>query len=130
MQVEAAIELDLARWKEIFQALEEAGPVRVLVSNATATMETVGCFAGFSLTGDYFNVQSDSLDLHIRWRELSHAYAVQKPGHVDGHMTHSFQFFDRDGTAAMKVFFTFGEPTPSAARERFFQLLATFRTRP
>lgn len=60
-------ELDVSRWEDLIRNLEAAGQVRVLVSNGAATMEVVGCFGGFSTTGEFFNVQTASLDLHIRW---------------------------------------------------------------
>ncbi len=103
-------ELDVSRWEEIFRRLEGLGRVRVLLSNAAATIEAMGAFGGFSVTGDYFNVQTPTLDLHIRWRELAAVFTVQKPGHTDGHVTHSVQFFDHSGNAALKVFLSFGEP--------------------
>ena len=102
-------ELDVSRWEDLIRTLEAAGRVRVLVSNGAATMEAVGCFGGFSTTGEFFNVQTPSLDLHIRWAELKAAFAVEKPGHIDGQTTHSIQFFDGLGKAAFKVFLSFGE---------------------
>src|SRR5205807_8048547 len=59
---ERAAELDAARWEDLFRSFEALGPVRVLVSNGAATIEVVGRFGGFSTTGEYFNVQTDSLD--------------------------------------------------------------------
>ncbi len=96
--------------------------MRVLVSNGAATIEVDGRFGGFSTTGEFFNVQSDSLDLHVRWGELAAAFAVEKPGHVDGQATYSVQFFDRAGAAALKVFLNFGEP-PTPERLRLFRQL-------
>jgi putative hemin transport protein len=103
------VELDGARWEDLIRSFEALGPVRVLVSNGAATLEVVGRFGGFSTTGEFFNVQTDSLDLHLRWRELAAAFAVEKPGHMDGLATYSIQFFDRAGAAALKVFLNFGE---------------------
>ena len=48
------------------KAFEGLGSVRVLVSNGAATIEVDGQFGGFSTTGEFFNVQTDTLDLHIR----------------------------------------------------------------
>jgi putative hemin transport protein len=127
---ERVAELDVPRWEDIFRGLEALGPVRVLVSNGAATLEVVGQFGGFSTTGDYFNVQSDSLDLHLRWRELAAAFAVEKPGHMDGLTTYSVQFFDRAGAAALKVFINFGA-APAPERLRLFgQLRDRFRAAP
>src|ERR1700752_646460 len=91
------MELDITRWQELLQSFEAFGSVRVLVSNGATTIEVDGQFGGFSTAGEFFNVQTDSLDMHIRWRELAAAFAVEKPGHMDGLATYSVQFFDRTG---------------------------------
>src|SRR5271163_1946432 len=91
------VELDIARWEELLRSLEALGSVRVLVSNGATTIEADGQFGGFSTAGEFFNVQTDTLDMHIRWRELAAVFAVEKPGHMDGTGTRSFQFFDREG---------------------------------
>jgi putative hemin transport protein len=123
-----AAELNIARWEDLIRGFEAFGQVRVLVSSEAATMEAVGQFGGFSTTGEFFNVQTDSLDLHIRWRELAAAFAVEKPGHMDGRATFSVQFFDRTGRAAFKVFVLFAEP-PTPERLRLFgELRDRFRT--
>ncbi len=125
-----AVELDAARWEELIRAFEALGPVRVLVSNEATTVEVVGQFGGFSTTGEFFNVQTDSLDLHLRWRELTTAFAVEKPGHMDGVTTSSVQFFDRAGRAAFKVFLNFGESLSPERQSRFCQLRDRFRAGP
>ena len=122
-----AVELDVGRWEELLRALEEFGKVHVIVSNGAVTMESVGQFGGYSTWGEFFNVQSKSLDMHIRWGELAAAFAVEKPSHMDGVNTLSVQFFDRAGAAAFKAFVTFGgQKAPperlapfAALRERF-----------
>src|SRR5476651_1560844 len=93
------MELDIARWEELLGSLEVLGSVRVLVSNGAATIEVDGQFGGFSTTGEFFNVQTDILDMHIRWRELAAVFAIEKPGHMDGMATRSIQFFDKTGAA-------------------------------
>src|SRR5205085_5019398 len=100
-------ELDIDRWDELLHSFVEFGSVRVLVSNGASTIEVDGQFGGFSTAGEFFNVQTDSLDMHIRWRQLAAAFAVEKPGHMDGMATRSFQFFDQTGAAALKVFLNF-----------------------
>lgn len=117
-----AVELDAGRWEEIFRALEEVGQVHVIVSNATTTCETTGAFGGFSTWGEFFNVQSGTLDLHIRWKRLAAAFAVEKPSHTDGTRTLSVQFYDTAGDAALKVFLVFAGK-PSARRLEQFQSL-------
>ena len=52
------------------------------------------------------------LDMHIRPRQLAAAFAVEKPGHMDGINTLSFQFYDPTGPAAFKVSLTFGGKAP------------------
>ncbi len=121
------VELDGARWEYLLRSFEALGPVRVLVSSGAATIEVVGQFGGFSTTGEFFNVQTETLDLHIRWRELAAAFAVEKPGHMDGRATYSVQFFDRAGAAALKVFWNFGEPIPPERLRRFRQVRGRFR---
>jgi putative heme iron utilization protein len=121
-----AAELDISRWQELISSFEALGKVHVIVSSAGATLEAEGHFGNFSLWQDFFNVQTDSLDMHIRWRELGSAFAFEKPSHMNGVNTLSFQFFDHAGHAAFKVFLNFGgKPTPERAahfaelRERF-----------
>lgn len=110
-------ELDAANWEQIVRSLEGVGPVRVLVSNGAATMEVVGQFGGFSNLGGYFNVQTPSLDMHIKSHEIDSVFAVVKPSHMDGRTTQSIQFFDKTGTAAFKVFLSFGSKmTPEAEK--------------
>jgi len=120
-------ELDVGRWEELLRSLEPFGAVRVLVSNGAATIEVDGQFGGLSTTGEFFNVQTDSLDMHIRWRELGAVFAVEKPGHMDGMATRSIQFFDQTGAAAFKVFLNFGGPIAPDRETRFVELRAKFK---
>jgi putative heme iron utilization protein len=107
------VELDLSRWQELFTAFDAVGTVHVIVTNGAVTCETVGEFGGFSVWEEFFNVQSKTLDMHIRYRNLGSAFAVEKPSHMDGGRTLSVQFFDLTGCAAMKVFLNFaGKPKP------------------
>src|SRR5271170_7018951 len=65
-----AVEVDISRWEELIRSFGELGSVRVIVSNGCATVEVEGQFGGFSKTGPFFNVQTSTLDMHIRWAEL------------------------------------------------------------
>jgi putative heme utilization carrier protein HutX len=121
------VELDSTRWEELFRSLEAFGAVRVLVSNGAVTIEVDGQFGDFSTTGEFFNVQTDSLDMHIRWQELAAVFAVEKPGHMDGMATRSIQFFDQTGAAALKVFLNFGGPISPEREARFIELRAKFK---
>ena len=124
-------ELDATRWEELLRAFEALGDVHVIVTNGAVTLESFGRFGNFSSFGDgdnrYFNVQTKSLDMHVRGATLGAAFAVEKPGHMDGVNTLSFQFYHRDGYAAFKVFLTFGGSAPPPHRlEQFNTLRAQF----
>lgn len=116
-----SLELDITRWEELLRSFEELGQVHVICTNSALTLESFGQFGNFSTWGDYFNVQSKTLDMHLRYKELASAFAVRKPGHMDGVETLSFQFFTHDGTAAFKVFLTFGSKAPSAEKVAQFE---------
>jgi putative heme iron utilization protein len=115
-----SVELDAGRWEELLRAFEGLGPVHVIVSNGGATLEAVGQFGGFSTWGEFFNVQTKTLDMHIRRPELAAVFAVEKPAHLDGVTTQSFQFYDRSGAAAFKVFLSFGGRTAAPERLALF----------
>jgi putative heme utilization carrier protein HutX len=119
---ERVTELDISRWEELLRDLEAFGHVRVLVSNAATTIEVDGQFGGFSTAGEFFNVQTDTLDMHIRWEQLAAVFAVEKPGHMDGVATRSIQFFDTTGAAALKVFLNFGGQIAPERQARFEEL--------
>jgi putative heme utilization carrier protein HutX len=124
-----SVELDIERWQELFTAFEELGKVHVIVSNTSVTCETVGEFGGFSEWGEFFNVQSKTLDMHIRFEQFGSVFAVEKPSHMEGGKTLSIQFFDRAGDSALKVFVNFaGKPT-AKREEQFAQLRERFRHR-
>ena len=114
-----ASELDISRWEELIRSFEPLGKVHVICSNGAVTLESYGVFGNFSSFSEFFNVQTASLDMHIRFKNLGSAFAVQKPGHMDGVNTLSVQFFDKQGNSAFKVFLTFGGNTPSEERLAF-----------
>jgi putative heme utilization carrier protein HutX len=116
-------ELDAGRFEELVRAFEPLGNVHVIVSNAACTLESFGTFGNFSTFGDYFNVQSKTIDMHVRAGQIASIFAVEKPGHMDGVNTLSFQFYDRAGTAAFKVFLTFGGSAPKPERATQFGVL-------
>jgi putative heme utilization carrier protein HutX len=122
-----AVELDVGRWQELVGSFGSLGNVHVIVSNGAATLEANGEFGNLSTTGDFFNVQTKSIDMHIRWREVGAVFAVEKPGHLDGKKTLSFQFFDRAGNSAFKVFLGFGGSVAVEKAERFAQLREIYR---
>lgn len=129
LQGDLAHELDASRWEQIIRAFEALGNVHVIVSNGAVTLEAFGQFGKFSLTDGFLNVQTKSLDMHIRTWELASVFAFRKPSHTDGREALSFQFFDRRGDCAFKVFLTFGghDPSPEIL-ERYESLIRQFAT--
>ena len=79
---------------ELVRAFETLGDVHVIVTNGSVTLESFGRFGNFSSFGEsdhrYFNVQTKSLDMHIRPATIAAVFAVEKPGHMDGVRTLSF----------------------------------------
>ena len=106
-------ELAASRFHEIMDRLADYENVHVIVSNGATTIEAFGQFGNFSTYGPFFNVQSKTVDMHIRQDEIDSVFAVKKPGHLDGVVTLSIQFYDRNGNSAFKVFLTFGSKAPS-----------------
>jgi putative hemin transport protein len=118
-----AVQLDPARWEPIIRGFEPLGKVHVISSNGSVTLECFGQFGNFSTWGEYFNVQTATLDMHIRHERLAAIFAVTKPGHMDGVPTVSFQFYDAEGNSAFKVFLTFGGKPPTAERQAAFEAI-------
>ncbi len=128
MPAERVTELDAARVREIIEALAVFGKVHVIVSNGATTMEAFGEFGGFSEWGEFLNVQTKSLDMHIRWQRIADVFAVEKPSHMDAVNTISVQFYDADGHAAFKAFLSFGGGAPPPERiAQFHELRNRFR---
>jgi putative hemin transport protein len=115
-----AVELDLSRWDDLMARLESVGKVHVIVTNTAATIEVVGEFGRFSKWGEFFNVQTKTLDMHIRHRNLAAAFAVEKPSHMTGVSTLSVQFYDAGGASAFKVFLSFGAGPPTPEQIAWF----------
>lgn len=113
-------ELDIGRWEELLRSFEALGKVHVIVNSGVVTLEVFGSFGNFSTWGPFFNVQTSSLDMHIRHDKLGSAFALQKPSHMDGVDTLSVQFFTTEGKSAFKVFLTFGSAKPTEERQAQF----------
>ena len=91
-------------FRDLMESLPSLGVMRVFVRSRAAVIESVGEFGGFSETGPFFNVQTQTLDMHILHSEIGPIYSVRKVGHDSDFVTHSFQFFDHQGDAAFKAF--------------------------
>jgi putative hemin transport protein len=114
-------------FRELMEALPTLGLMRVFVRSRAAVIESVGEFGGFSETGPFFNVQTDTLDMHIMHAEIGPIYSVRKVGHDSNFITHSFQFFDHSGDAGFKAFLWEDFPkVPSHRVEAFEELTARF----
>lgn len=128
LEGDTAFELDSSRWEEIIRAFEALGEVTVIVSNGSTTIESFGQFGGFNNAQGFLNIRNKSLDMHIRGWELASVFAFRKPSHLDKHESLSFQFYDRRGNSAFKVFLNFGgnDPSPEQA-QRYNELIEKFR---
>jgi putative heme iron utilization protein len=127
LEGDTARELDFSRWEEIIRAFEPLGDVTVIVSNGATTIEVFGRFGKFTNKDGFLNVRTDLLDMHIRGWELASVFAFRKPSHLDKHESLSFQFFDRRGNSAFKVFLNFGgkDPAPELV-EKYNALIKQF----
>ena len=110
-------------FRELMDALPDLGVMRVFVRSRAAVIESVGVFGGYSETGPFFNVQTDTLDMHILHAEIGAIYSVRKVGHDSDFVTHSFQFFDKLGDAAFKAFLWENFPKVPLERVEAFQEL-------
>jgi putative hemin transport protein len=111
-------------FSELMEALPSLGTMRVFVRSKAAIIEAVGIFGGYSETGPFFNVQTDSLDMHILPAEIASIYGVEKRGHDSDFVTHSFQLFDRQGDAAFKAFLWENYPEVPACRVETYHELS------
>jgi putative hemin transport protein len=114
-------------FRDLMEALLTLGLMRVFVRSRAAVIESVGEFGGYSETGPFFNVQTDTLDMHILHAEIGPIYSVRKVGHDSDFVTHSFQFFDKAGDAAFKAFLWENFPkVPPERVETFLELTRRF----
>ncbi len=97
-------ELDGARAADLIEEFEQLGRVHVICSNGDCILESYGRFGGFSRAGGFLNVQTDTLDMHIKAANITQAFALRKPSHTDQQPTYSFQFFNEEGRSVFKVF--------------------------
>jgi len=123
-------ELDPTQWEPIIRSFEPLGMLHVICNTGCVTLECFGQFSHFSRTGEYFNVQNKTLDMHIRYEQIDAIFAIEKPSHTDGQNTLSIQFYDRNGNSAFKVFFNFGKRVESERVEAFQRLRREFAVDP
>ena len=109
---------------ELMDELPRLGLMRVFVRSKVTVIEAVGFFGGYSESGPFFNVQTDTLDMHIFPNEVASIYSVEKTGHDSTFATHSFQFFDREGNAGFKAFLWEKFPDVPAETVEAFRALA------
>lgn len=115
-------------FRELMDELPSLGLMRVFVRSKVTVIESIGIFGGYSETGPFFNVQTDTLDMHIFPNEVGAIYSVEKTGHDSTFATHSFQFFDREGNAGFKAFLWESFPdVPPATVERFREVAERLR---
>ncbi|MBI4581202.1 MAG: hypothetical protein HY718_15980 [Planctomycetes bacterium] len=123
LPAEQVTELDASQWQDLVRQFERFGKTHVVVNSAGATLECHGEFGKFSNWGGYLNVQTPSLDMHIREEAVAAVFAVTKPSHMDGVKVLSFQFYDRQGASVFKVFLSFGGKEVPAERRAMFEEL-------
>lgn len=113
LEGEVADALDPVRLEPILADLAAWGRCQVVVTNRGATLESYGEFGGISRSGPFLNVETATLDLHLRPAGISSAFSVDKRGHMDGRPIHTVQFYDTQGDSVMKVVMPRDEATKS-----------------
>ena len=99
--------------RAILKALPAAGSVMCLTRNDCAVHERYGAFEEVRVEGPVGLVLGEDIDLRLFFREWHSAfYLVQK---LASGTRESFQFFDRDGNAILKIYAT-GETDLSVFR--------------
>jgi putative heme iron utilization protein len=105
-----ATELDPGVLEDILQDLSGWGRCHVIVSNRGATLEAYGEFGNLSRTGPFLNVQTPTLDMHLRPEAIRAVFCLDKRGHQDGQPIHTVQCYDAEGASVFKVvMLRFGE---------------------
>ena len=66
--------LDPARFPGIMDQLTHWGQVMVMVKNPYAVMESFGVLGGYSNEGEYFNIKTDEIDMHIKPEGIASVY--------------------------------------------------------
>ena len=97
-------ELRAKEFQDIVREFEHMGKSHVFCTNKYAVLEAFGEFGGFSVTGPFFNVQTESIDMHIRYEGIDSIFCLEKLGHFDRKPTYSVQFYSPEGDAVFKVF--------------------------
>ena len=112
-----AVELDAQRWEDLIRRLE--GSARCMSSSPTGQPP----WRQTASSGISARPAISSTSRPHPWtctsagEEIGAVFAVEKPGHLDGRKTLSFQFFDRSGHAASRCSWALG-PASHLKRRR------------
>ena len=99
------IRLDASRLRELWQRMPELGFVMVLTRNESCVHERKGIFEEISMHGKNMGVVVGAdIDLRMLFNCWAHGFAVFED--AEAGFKQSFQIFDQQGTAIVKVFIT------------------------
>ncbi|NML20410.1 hemin-degrading factor [Pseudoflavitalea sp. G-6-1-2] len=99
------IRLDETRLRELWQRMPELGFVMVLTRNESCVHERKGVFEEVTLHGKMMGVVVGAdIDLRMFFSAWAHGFAVFED--AEAGFKQSFQIFDQQGTAVVKVFLT------------------------
>ena len=103
LEIQGAVPLRADALEAMLAEIAGWGRCHVIVSNRGATLEARGEFGGFSKRGPFLNVETPTLDMHLRPGGIARAFCFDKKGHMDGKAIHTVQFFDAQGASVFKV---------------------------
>lgn len=99
------IRLEESRLRELWQRMPELGFVMVLTRNESCVHERKGVFEEVTLHGKMMGVVVGAdIDLRMFFSAWAHGFAVFED--AEAGFRQSFQIFDQQGTAVVKVFLT------------------------
>lgn len=108
------------QWKELIQAIADAGPVMALTRNDFVVLEKTGSFENLTWEGPVGITVGKMINLRMLLNHWYTAYAVVTP-RPDGSLLRSFQIFDAHGDAVTKLYLREDEQIKAfeQIRERF-----------
>lgn len=101
---EKCCELNPEKIEDVIRELETLGTMMVICTNEAAILEVNGRFGGYSKEMGFFNILTDTLDMHLTLKNITSAFCHIKKPHTGGNVTHSLQFYKEDGRPAFKAF--------------------------